>query len=134
MKYGGHAHYVIVDRDGHRVWSRHRGTYTLWHDLLRGPDGTIAFIEGQEGGTADFWMNSVWWNAVLLDDPPLTLRAQWAGAPREDDDLSTVAETLVAVRTEAGLAFAGTWAHRTSDVLLAGPEPGVRERIAAVRG
>jgi hypothetical protein len=183
---GGHAHYVVVDRGGYRVWSRHRGAYTLWHDVLRGPDGTIAFIGEQKGGTADFWMNSVWWNAVLLldlprrrmlvhimddvrdpsipeirawlgivralwpgwevgwatrslhevmeylglgydtvlylDDPPMPLPAEWAGAPMEDDDLSTVAETLVAVRTEAGLAFAGEWGHRASDILLAGPD------------
>jgi hypothetical protein len=183
---GGHAHYVIADRDGHRVWSRIRGAYTLWHDVLRGPDATIGFIRDQKGGTADFWMNSVWWNAVLLldlprrtmlvhvmddvrdpsipeirvwlrvvralwpgwevtwatrslhavmeylglpygtvtylDDPPFPQRPQWGGAPVEDEDLSVVAETLVAVRTESGVGFAGDWGQRMSDVLLAGPD------------
>ncbi|MEU8122114.1 hypothetical protein AB0C21_25695 [Spirillospora sp. NPDC049024] len=65
---GGHAHYVIVDRTGHRVWSRHRGAYTLWHDVLAGPERTVEFVRAQDGGTPDFWMNSVWWNGVLMLD------------------------------------------------------------------
>lgn len=65
---GGHAHYVIVDHDGHRVWSRHRGANSLCTDLLRGPESMIEFIREQKGGTRDFWMNSVWWQGVVLLD------------------------------------------------------------------
>lgn len=65
---GGHAHYVIIDRAGHRVWSRDRGARTLQTDVLAGPERTIAFVRAQDGGSPDFWMNSVWWRAVLLLD------------------------------------------------------------------
>ncbi|MGI5325959.1 hypothetical protein [Actinomadura nitritigenes] len=32
------------------------------------PDRTIAFVRAQDRGSLDFWMNSVWWRAVLLLD------------------------------------------------------------------
>lgn len=65
---GGHAHYVIAEGGAHRVWCRGRGAHTLHHDVLWGPERTIAFIRDQDGGTPDFWMNSVWWQAVALID------------------------------------------------------------------
>ncbi|MGI5162821.1 hypothetical protein ACQEU3_00480 [Spirillospora sp. CA-253888] len=65
---GGHAHYVIMDGDGHRVWSRRRGAYDIFRDLTLGPERMVSFIRAQDGGTPDDWMNSVWWEgAVLLD-------------------------------------------------------------------
>lgn len=187
---GGHAHYVIVDSAGHRVWSRHRGALTLYHDLLKGPERMIAFVHDQEGGHRDFWMNSIWWQGVtLLDlrerrllvhtdqhipgrhrrtsvleirawlrlvaarwpgwqvtwasrglhhimdyldmpydtvlylDEPLDLPARWAQAPTEDDDLSLVAQAVIAIRDfDERLSFCGWWATGLDTPLLAGPE------------
>ncbi|MFC9975465.1 hypothetical protein ACFVH6_31700 [Spirillospora sp. NPDC127200] len=65
---GGHAHYVIVDRDGHRVWYRHRGACDLFRDLLLGPERMASLIRAQDGGSPDDWMNSVWWQGVALLD------------------------------------------------------------------
>ncbi|MFC4061892.1 hypothetical protein ACFOWE_26625 [Planomonospora corallina] len=64
----GNAHYVVVDRHGHRVWSQHGGAATFHRDLLWGPERTLDFIHRQRGGHAAFWMNSVWWQAVALLD------------------------------------------------------------------
>lgn len=66
----GHAHYVIAERGGHRVWSRHRGAATFHRDLLRGPDDLIAFVRDQE---ETGWMNAVWWQAVAVLDVPRRL-------------------------------------------------------------
>ncbi|MFI6710074.1 hypothetical protein ACIBF7_26800 [Nonomuraea sp. NPDC050478] len=184
---GGHAHYVIVDGSGHRVWSRDRAAETLYHDLLRGPDRVIAFIREQRGGHRDHWMNSIWWQGVALLDLParrllvhtdqwipgpdrhtsvlevrawlrlvaalwpgwtvtwaarglhqvmdyLALpydtvlyldetpapRARWAQAPAEDD-LSAVADVLIAARDGERLSFGGWWAAGLAEPLLAGP-------------
>ncbi|HLU75913.1 MAG TPA: hypothetical protein VKZ82_27300 [Nonomuraea sp.] len=65
---GGHAHYVVVDGAGHRVWSRHRAAEDLYGDLLRGPDAMMAFIREQKGGHRDFWMNALLWHGVALLD------------------------------------------------------------------
>ncbi|MQY03486.1 hypothetical protein [Actinomadura macrotermitis] len=65
---GGHAHYVIVDANGYRVWSGHRGAHSIQHDVLWGPERTVGFIERQDGGTPDHWMNSVWWQGAVLVD------------------------------------------------------------------
>ncbi|TDC44873.1 hypothetical protein E1281_32325 [Actinomadura sp. KC345] len=65
---GGHAHYVVLDGKQRRVWSRRRGALSLFTDVLWGPERTLEFIQSQEGGTPDFWMNSVWWQGVLLVD------------------------------------------------------------------
>ncbi|MEV0614680.1 hypothetical protein AB0I81_15225 [Nonomuraea sp. NPDC050404] len=188
---GGHAHYVIVDGAGHRVWSRHRGALSLYQDVLKGPERMIAFIHEQEGGHRDFWMNSVWWQGVALldlrerhllvhtdqemaeygrptsvfeirawlrlvasawpgwrvtwasrglhqvmehlglpydtvlylDDPPPELPTGWAQAPTEDNDLSRVAEVVIAVRDAGGaLSFSGWWATGLDTPLLAGPD------------
>lgn len=67
---GGHVHYVIVEGGRHQVWSRHRGCRSLFDDLLAGPDGAVAFVREQEGGTPDFWMNALWWNGLVLIDLP----------------------------------------------------------------
>ncbi|WP_449061904.1 hypothetical protein [Planomonospora algeriensis] len=64
----GNAHYVVVDRGGHRVWSRRGAAATFHRDLLWGPERTLDFIRRQQGGHAAFWMNSVWWRAVALLD------------------------------------------------------------------
>ncbi|WP_157419683.1 hypothetical protein [Actinomadura kijaniata] len=189
---GGHAHYVILDRDGPRVWSRDRGAHSLLGDLLNGPERTVAFIRDQRGGTPDFWMNAVWWTGfALLDlrrrlllvhtvedipgyepgtsvleirawlelaenawprwrvawatrglyevmdrlglpydtvrylDDPLSLPAgQWASAPVDDDDPSTVAGTVIAVRDATGrLSFGGWWGGCLAEPLMAGPAP-----------
>jgi hypothetical protein len=187
---GGHAHYVIVDDAGHRVWSRNRGARTLYHDVLTGPDHMIAFVHDQEGGHHDFWMNAVWWQGVALLDLPerhllvhtvehipgrdrrtsllevrawlrlvvsawpgwrvtwasrglheimdhlglpydtvlylgesLDLPPAWALALTEDDDLSIVAEAVIAVRGDDGrLSFGGVWSTGLDVPLLAGPE------------
>ncbi|MFI6582649.1 hypothetical protein [Embleya sp. NPDC050493] len=67
---GGHAHHVIVDRGGHRVWSQERGAWRLYADLLRGPVEFPRFVRTLPGGTPDFWMNSVRWQGVVLVDLP----------------------------------------------------------------
>jgi hypothetical protein len=60
---------------------------------------------------------------LYLDEPPPPLRAQWALPPTEDDDLSQVAPTLVAVRDAAGrLSFSGLWGAAMDGPLLAGPD------------
>ncbi|MGW4408224.1 hypothetical protein ACWEJ6_29625 [Nonomuraea sp. NPDC004702] len=185
-----HAHYVIVDAGGHRVWSRWGGAGTFYGDLLRGPDRLAAFVREQEHGHALGWGDAVRWQAVAvldvsrrlllvhcsleirgpvwrtsvpeirawlgllaarwpgwtvkwaarglhevmehlglgydtvagLDDPPAPLPPQWGQGPAEDDDLSVVADTLVAVRDTTGrLSFAGWWGTGLARVLLAGP-------------
>ncbi|MFC5754736.1 hypothetical protein [Actinomadura rugatobispora] len=60
---------------------------------------------------------------LYLDEPPRPQRVQWALPPAEDDDLSCVALTLVAVRDASGrLSFSGLWCDGMEGPLLAGPE------------
>ncbi|XVQ14397.1 hypothetical protein ACQP1W_18205 [Spirillospora sp. CA-255316] len=60
---------------------------------------------------------------LYLDEPPPPLRTQWAQPPTEDDDLSCVALTLVAVRDASGrLSFSGLWGAAMEGPLLAGPD------------
>ncbi|MFI7106182.1 hypothetical protein ACIBK9_07755 [Nonomuraea sp. NPDC050227] len=63
-----HAHYVIVDAGGHRVWSRRGGAGTFYGDLLRGPDRLAAFVREQEHGHALGWGDAVRWQAVAVLD------------------------------------------------------------------
>ncbi|MBG0826353.1 hypothetical protein HS041_00965 [Planomonospora sp. ID67723] len=51
----GNAHYVVVDRGGHRVWSRYGGTATL--------------SSRQEEATGSAVLESIPWSGAFLDVP-----------------------------------------------------------------